>query len=91
MLIPSKDSAIYLTVDKCGRFVLPGCLRAAMGIHTGEQIVITPTNHGYLLTPAKHRCCLCGGDSDLSVLPLDNGEKAICSACMKRICAHSKE
>lgn len=91
MLIRSKDSSIYLTVDKCGRFVLPGCLRAAMGIHAGDQIVITPTNQGYLLTPAKHSCCLCGNDNDLSIISLDNEEKTICAACMKRICAHSKK
>lgn len=41
MTIHDKDPIFRFTFDKYGHLVLPGCLRAAMGIHTGDQIVIT--------------------------------------------------
>lgn len=85
MTIHAKDSTMYLTIDKCGRFVLPFCLRSAMGIHTGDKITLTPTDKGYLLMPAKHRCCICGSDSNLSSISFNNEVKAICKDCIVHI------
>lgn len=65
-------------IDILGRVVIPAEFRSALGLGEGDSVNITCENGVITLSPAKHKCKLCGSTEDI----LDG---TICRNCVETI------
>ena len=68
-------------IDDLGRIVIPKDIRKGLGIHSGDDLVISAEQGCIKIRKAQESCVFCGTQENLAVYK----DKCVCQACREEL------